>query len=164
MSTHQLPATARTFTQRFSGTRRGARLARLLAVEQLRTWDVPLKGAEHAEAVLAELAANAVLHGHVPGRDFEVRLVLGADTLRIEVDDTRPDRHPDEQPPSPDGESGRGLLIVGALAERWGVVEGPAPRKTVWAELPLGGRTGGVDGVAGAEVSAPVAPPRPGPP
>ncbi|WP_235968169.1 ATP-binding protein [Streptomyces mesophilus] len=158
MTTHQLPATARTFTQRFSGTRRGARLARLLAVEQLRSWDVPFGD---AEAVLAELAANAVLHGHVPGRDFEVRLVLGADTLRIEVDDTRPDRHPDEQPPSPDGESGRGLLIVGALAGSWGVVEGPAPRKTVWAELPLGGRSGGVAEVG---VSAPAAPPRPGPP
>ncbi|MBC9716797.1 ATP-binding protein [Streptomyces sp. TRM66268-LWL] len=159
MSTRQLPTSARTFTQRFSGTRRGARLARLLAVEQLRSWDVPFTAAEHAEAVLAELAANAVLHGHVPGRDFEVRLTLAADTLRIEVDDTQPDRHPDEQPPSPGGESGRGLLIVGALAGSWGVVEGPAPRKTVWAELPLGGSAGGVVGV-----SAPAAPPRQGPP
>lgn len=32
---------------------------------------------------------------------------------------------------------GRGLVIVAALAGRWGVVEGPVPRKTVWAEIDL---------------------------
>ena len=32
-------------------------------------------------------------------------------------------------------ESGRGLLIVAAYAERWGVDEAPAGCKTVWAEL-----------------------------
>lgn len=40
--------------------------------------------------------------------------------------------------PDDDAEHGRGLLIVGALADRWGVVPGPCPRKTVWAEIDLG--------------------------
>lgn len=40
-------------------------------------------------------------------------------------------------PPADDSESGRGLLIVEALADRWGVVLGPVPRKVVWAETSL---------------------------
>ncbi|WP_435844381.1 ATP-binding protein [Streptomyces griseoflavus] len=50
----------------------------------------------------------------------------------------RGERLPDRQPPSPDAESGRGLLLVDALADRWGVPEDRFPRKTVRAELRLG--------------------------
>lgn len=86
-----------------------------------------------------ELAANAVLHGQVPGRGFRLTLTLDATrTLRIEVTDPRGDRLP--RIPDPAGgyaESGRGLLLVAAYADRWGVDEGPAPCKTVWAELAL---------------------------
>ncbi|QIB47791.1 ATP-binding protein [Streptomyces aureoverticillatus] len=35
----------------------------------------------------------------------------------------------------PDDESGRGLALVAAFADRWGTEVGPEPRKTVWAEL-----------------------------
>ncbi|WP_230396294.1 ATP-binding protein [Streptomyces blattellae] len=56
------------------------------------------------------------------------------DTLRIEVTDTRGDRHPHAQPTTPDSEAGRGLTLVAALADRWGVTQGLPPRKTVWAE------------------------------
>ncbi|MCX4904681.1 ATP-binding protein [Streptomyces sp. NBC_00878] len=133
-TTPQPPATVRVFTQRFSSTRRGARLARLLAVHQLTEWDVP---SDNAEAIVAELAANAVLHGRVPGRDFELRLTLrtAEGVLRIEVTDTHPERQLATGPASPEGEHGRGLLIVSALADRWGVEPGPAPRKTVWADV-----------------------------
>ncbi|EFL33509.1 regulatory protein [Streptomyces viridochromogenes DSM 40736] len=58
-------------------------------------------------------------------------------TLRIEVTDTRAGDLPRHRPPTPDAESGRGLLLVEALADRWGVELGPVPRKTVWAELDL---------------------------
>jgi hypothetical protein len=34
----------------------------------------------------------------------------------------------------PDDESGRGLLIVAALADRWGSEPYPPSGKTVWAE------------------------------
>lgn len=90
-----------------------------------------------AAHIVAELAANAATHGRVPGRDFRLLLYVVGATLRIEVTDTRTDRLPRTQPPAPDAESGRGLLIVGALADRWGVAPGPPPRKTVWAELDL---------------------------
>ena len=99
---------------------------------QLRTWELPL---EKATQIVAELAANAATHGRVPGRDFRVTLYVVADTLRIEVTDTRGDHLPRLTPAAPDAEAGRGLLLVDALADRWGVAAGPYPRKTVWAEL-----------------------------
>ncbi|MFD5115473.1 ATP-binding protein [Streptomyces sp. NPDC058391] len=127
---------ARQFRVQLSSTRRGARLARLLAVEQLRSWEMPFETAAH---VIAELASNAALHGRTPGRDFRLVLTFPAPgTLRIEVTDTQADRLPATRRAAPaDGESGRGLILVAALADRWGVTTGPAPCKTVWAELDL---------------------------
>lgn len=90
-----------------------------------------------ARQVIAELAVNAATHGRVPGRDFRLTLYVVADTLRIEVTDTRGERLPQPQQVTADSESGRGLLLVKALADRWGVSEGRFPRKTVWAELRL---------------------------
>ncbi|WP_190080196.1 ATP-binding protein [Streptomyces longisporoflavus] len=123
------------FTILLSATRRGARLARLLAGEQLRSWGMPF---EAAEQIVAELANNAALHGHVPGRSFRLALKIGeAATLRIEVTDARADRRPPEaaQPPPLYAESGRGLLLVAALSDRWGTEPGSPPCKTVWAEI-----------------------------
>ena len=129
----QLGSPIRNFSALLSPTPRGARLARLLATEQLRTWGIPLEAASH---VVAELAANAATHGRISGRDFRLMLHVVGDTLRIEVADTRGDHLPALNPlPSSDQEDSRGLLIVEALADRWGVTPGPPPRKTVWAEL-----------------------------
>lgn len=127
----------RQFAVQLSATRRGARLARLLATEQLRYWGLPL---DAAALVVAELAANAALHGRVPGRDFRLRIAVHGHTLRIEVTDARGNRLP-ARPPATCGcpaESGYGLLLVAELADRWGVEDGPGPCKTVWAELDLG--------------------------
>ncbi|MFF7982241.1 ATP-binding protein [Streptomyces sp. NPDC007901] len=117
---------------RFSSTPRGARLARLLAAEQLRAWGLPL---DPARQIVAELAANAATHGRVPGRDFGLTLCVVGHTLRIEVTDTRGDRLPHAQLPAPEAESGRGLVLVEALADKWGVAPGLSPRKSVWAEI-----------------------------
>ncbi|MER8222066.1 ATP-binding protein [Streptomyces sp. NPDC094143] len=122
------------FSLQLSPTPRGARLARLLATEQLRSWGLPL---DRTPQVVAELSANAVTHSRVPGRDFHLSLHVAAGTLRIEVTDTRDDRQPAPRIPCPDAEPGRGLLLVDALADRWGVTPGPPPRKTVWAEIDL---------------------------
>ena len=124
--------TIRNLSLLLSPTPRGARLARLLATEQLRAWELPLSPAEQ---IVAELAANAATHGRVPGRDFRLTLYVVGGTLRIEVTDTGGDRLPRPARPAPDATSGRGLLLVAALADRWGVIPGPHPRKTVWAEV-----------------------------
>ncbi|MGW1745874.1 ATP-binding protein [Streptomyces sp. NPDC002092] len=128
----QLDSPIRNFSVRLSPTPLGARLARLLTEEQLHAWGLPLENASH---IVAELAANAATHGRVPGRDFRLTLYVVGSTLRIEVTDTRPDRLARPAQGDPDAESGRGLLLVDALADRWGVAPGPYPRKTVWAEL-----------------------------
>ncbi|MEU1002328.1 ATP-binding protein [Streptomyces tibetensis] len=136
--TPQIHATARTFAQRLSSTRRGARLARLLAVERLTAWDISPLVIERAEHVVAELAANAALHGRVQGRDFLLALALddAAGTLRIAVSDMRGERRPAIPPErGPNHESGRGLLLVDALADRWGTEPFPPSGKTVWALL-----------------------------
>ncbi|MFM9580403.1 ATP-binding protein [Streptomyces caniscabiei] len=132
---HDTPT--RHFSVLLSPTPRGARLARLLATEWLRTWDPPYGVLDTAEHLVAELAANAVTHGRIAGRDFRLVLLARRDTLRIEVTDTRGTDLPRPQPAAPYAESGRGLLLVETLADRWGVELGPVPRKTVWAELDL---------------------------
>jgi anti-sigma regulatory factor (Ser/Thr protein kinase) len=134
------------FTQRFSSTPRGARLARHLAVHRLDAWGIPYGSAvsETAALLVAELTANAVTHGCVPGRDIEVVLRLDAHTLVIDVSDTRGER----RPPAPEtvaaadpaAEGGRGLLLVTALAKRWTVLDRVPVGKTVRAELDLSAR------------------------
>ncbi|MFF5335140.1 ATP-binding protein [Streptomyces sp. NPDC013181] len=138
----QPPATASAFTQRFSSTPRGARLARRLALHQLDAWGVPhgSTASDAAAVLVAELAANAVTHGRVPGRDFELVVRLAGRTLRIEVSDARGERRPsagDVAEPAPLAEEGRGLLLVAALADRWEVLDRASVGKTVAAELEL---------------------------
>lgn len=135
------------FRMPFSSTPLGARLARLLTLHQLDEWQIPYGSglSDDAAAVVAELAANAVRHGHLTGQDFRLRLALSpapgtARTLRIEVADPRPPMRRLSRPAqSPvDEESGRGLLLVAALTTCWGVrADGPlrCGGKTVWAEL-----------------------------
>jgi anti-sigma regulatory factor (Ser/Thr protein kinase) len=139
--TTQLISPRHHFTVILSPTPRGARLARLLTVAQLRSWGMPSGVTEAAEHVAAELAANASTHGRLRGRDFLLALftTAGDHALRIEVTDTRGDRLPNplRRLPADDEDSGRGLLLVEALSDRWGVMPGPVPRKTVWAELEL---------------------------
>ncbi|MFF8511613.1 ATP-binding protein [Streptomyces sp. NPDC015492] len=125
------------FSVLLSPTPRGARLARLLAVEWMRDQEVPYGVTDSATQVVAELAANAATHGRVPGRSFRLAVVTHTGVLRVEVTDTQGEQLPRAKPADSEGESGRGLLLVEALADRWGVDRGPAPRKTVWAELDL---------------------------
>ncbi|MGY1501176.1 ATP-binding protein [Streptomyces sp. QTS52] len=144
-SAPQHPVTVRMFTQRLSATPRGARLARHLAVGQLDAWGIPY-GSDVSEAVsviVAELAANAVTHGRVPGRDFELRLTLVTGSVRVEVTDSRSGSRPpgprDVRPALPLVESGRGLVVVDAVADRWEVLDREPPGKTVRAEVDVPG-------------------------
>lgn len=131
-------SSASQYTVLLSATRKGARLARLLATERIRGWGLPH---EKAALIVAELAANAALHGRVHGRNFRLALSATADTLRIEVKDPRAERLPvirrktDTDEPR---ESGHGLLLVEELADRWGV-RSELIGKTVWVELDLPG-------------------------
>ncbi|MET7635722.1 ATP-binding protein [Streptomyces sp. NPDC005078] len=133
-------ASALSFSQLLSSTPRGARLARLLAEQQFADWGLPRRSEtiQDATLIVAELAANAVRHGRIPGRDFRLTLVLRPDGhVRISVTDARAEQLPEPVANSRSSEQGRGLLIVAALADRWGVerCSKPPANKTVWAEL-----------------------------
>ncbi|WP_329280557.1 ATP-binding protein [Streptomyces sp. NBC_00691] len=136
-NTTQVPVSVGDFGVLLSPTPRGARLARLLAVQWMRDHEVPYGVTETVTQLVAELAANAATHGRVAGRSFRLALLSRPDILRVEVTDTRGERLPRTQPACSDGDSGRGLILVAALADRWGVERGPVPRKTVWAEVDL---------------------------
>lgn len=132
----------RQLTLCFSNSRRGARLARHLAVQQFTEWTGLPYDSDSARAVAlvtAELASNAVRHGSLPGRDFRLTLRLLASGFRVEVTDTRPECLPPAAITEPiDNEtSGRGLLLVGAYADRWGCTAPDSYTKTVWAEVCL---------------------------
>ncbi|MGW1881568.1 ATP-binding protein [Streptomyces sp. NPDC001970] len=138
----QALSVTREFSMQFTSTPRGARLARRLVSHRLHEWGHPYDSTanEAVTLITAELVANAVRHGHVPGRDFHLRLIATSTTLRAEVTDTRTEKQPCPGPrlPSSDEDSGRGLLLVDALATDWGVSpRAAAPGKTVWAEVAL---------------------------
>lgn len=143
----QAPVIVGVFTQRFSSTPLGARLARRLALHQLHDRGIRYGSelSDTAAQLVAELAANAATHGRVPGRDFELTLTRepGA-VLRIEVSDTRGETRlpvPGHLTPTgPVEDSGRGLLLVDALADRWSVLDRAPIGKTVRAELDLARR------------------------
>ncbi|GAA3483951.1 ATP-binding protein [Streptomyces yanii] len=82
---------------------------------------------------MAEPAANAVLHGHVKGRDFEPRHLDLADTLRIEVSDALGEQGPQRCAPTSGAESGYGLRLVEAPPTSWGATD-RVVGKTVRAE------------------------------
>lgn len=131
------------FAMRFSSTPRGARLARRLAGQRLDTWGIPYDCDAHhtLTLIVAELAANAVRHGRVSGRDFHLALACDATTVRIEVTDTRTEGvpvAPVAATPTDLRDTGRGMLLVEHLADRWDWhPRRDGPGKTVWAEYAL---------------------------
>ncbi|MFG3255051.1 ATP-binding protein [Streptomyces sp. NPDC048172] len=117
-----------------SSTRHGARLARLLAVTELHAWGLTPDITERAELVVAELAANAVPHGRVPGRDFELALTYTPlprpGRLLIEVSDARGDRLPRAATDEPDlSTGGRGMTLLTLLRRPLGDRPTPTGRQ-----------------------------------
>lgn len=84
---------------------------------------------------VSELAANAVDH---TDDGFEVTLWDGNGTIRVAVTDCE-DATPVLRPIDPEADRGRGILIVDAIASRWGIeratANGRGHGKTVWFEL-----------------------------
>jgi len=89
--------------------------------------------------VVDELASN--VEEHAPGW-LTVDLVLADDHVLVVVSDPHPDRVPVAREAPPDQAHGRGLFLVGALSERWGMVVTPTS-KAVWAEIARTERSSG---------------------
>ena len=107
------------------------RLARRVTRDVLARWRLA-HVEETAILLVSELVTNAVRHArntYAIGLDLEI----GETWLRIEVQDADP-RWPQPRTPGRFDESGFGLVLVDALAGKWGVRE-TATGKAVWAEL-----------------------------
>jgi len=117
-------------------TARSVRVARHVVLELLRVWRVPHDG-EDAALLVTELVANVV--DHVRG-DEDLTLEIGAseDWLRIAVVDGSALR-PVLRELLLDEPRGRGMRMVQAIADRWGV-EDYRGGKRVWFELRPAGR------------------------
>ncbi|HWH27793.1 MAG TPA: ATP-binding protein [Mycobacteriales bacterium] len=90
---------------------------------------------ETAALLTSELVTNAIIHGRS-------RAVLTAHTpppvLRVSVQDDDPQLPDVGDAPGVGAESGRGLLLVAALASSWGVERTESGGKAVWFELDAG--------------------------
>jgi anti-sigma regulatory factor (Ser/Thr protein kinase) len=84
--------------------------------------------------LVSELGANALLHGCLRDRLFQVRNTLRPSAFRIEVSDPRGERLPLPRAATDDECFGRGLSIVAQVADRWGT-EPRSVGKTVFAEI-----------------------------
>jgi anti-sigma regulatory factor (Ser/Thr protein kinase) len=106
--------------------------------EVLSTWELESLS-DRAGLAVSELAANAVRHCRVTLALIEVSVYVDGAALFVEVRDPDRERAPQQREPSEDEESGRGLLLVDACADRWGVSYQEFS-KGVWASFALPGR------------------------
>ncbi|MEU4403336.1 ATP-binding protein [Streptosporangium sp. NPDC023963] len=97
--------------------------------------DSPL--GQDAEQVVAELAANAVRHtaSGRPYGTFVVEVVRKPETTRVTVYDSGQGPVPTLPHPALLGESGRGLLLVTALASQVGCQGTQSHGHAVWAQF-----------------------------
>lgn len=116
-------------TGRFPAAPHAARLARRMVAGSLDEWGYD-KLVDDALLVVGELSANAAAHG---GADFTCAVSRVDGRVRIEVGDSSA-LAPVMRNVDQDALSGRGLLLIAALAHSWGWVPA-APGKVVWAEL-----------------------------
>lgn len=106
-----------------------ASAARRFVTTVLGSWDCDAL-VDPAQLLVSELVVNAVLHAE---SSVSVRVELMDARVRIEVADNSPVAI-EVRPVDPASVTGRGLLIVDALAAAWGV-DPTADGKIVWFEL-----------------------------
>ena len=84
-----------------------------------------------AELIVTELVSNAVIHG--PGGPVELALDWGGNAVRGQVADPGPGiRRGQLVPRRPIDEGGRGLFLVDALSDGWGLSDDSS---RVWFEV-----------------------------
>lgn len=140
--------------------------------EQLRSHGVSDSVVDDAVLILSELLSNACRHGRPLGRhtdvgDGDIRAAWRVDRaggLTVEVTDGGGPTRPVPATPSVTARGGRGLNIISALAEEWGVRDSSSGEVTVWvlvneghdrapSGLPGEPGTRGVQGVPGTPVA-----------
>lgn len=119
------------YTEVLPRTGESARAARRLVEHALAAWALDAL-VDDASLVVTELVANAAVHA----RGDAIRVTVsrlekgGAEVAVADKSHTRPTR----RTPGPEEISGRGLLLIDAIAETWGT-DTTSWGKRTWAEV-----------------------------
>ncbi|MFJ4831249.1 ATP-binding protein [Streptomyces sp. NPDC088747] len=121
------------YGMRFTVGEHSAGHVRRIVRAYLRYWEMP-ELADPVGLAVTELLANVLRH--VPGRRCELLVLRMPVGVRVEVSDSSA-ALPVVSAPDSDSEGGRGLVLVDAMADEWGV-EPTGEGKTVWFECLAG--------------------------
>ncbi|MDT0347099.1 ATP-binding protein [Streptomyces litchfieldiae] len=104
--------------------------------QQLAEWRAPREICDNAQLVISELVTNALRHTDSETVGCELQLLDSLLRVAVASDGVGPQHS--VRLAGEEEESGRGLLLVCALATVWGVRPRDAGRgHVVWADLPL---------------------------
>jgi anti-sigma regulatory factor (Ser/Thr protein kinase) len=111
--------------------------------------DAPADVRDSVSLMVSELSTNALIHA---ATGFDVYVDRSDLTIFISVSDRGEGGTPVLQEPAPSEPHGRGLRIVDALSEEWGISTTSDQGKAVWFRMSLQplGRDGSADGAAGS--------------
>lgn len=111
-----------------------ARRARHALDQDLRTRGISAQARGDMLLIVSELVTNAIRHGRPLAADGTVHVDWTVTDRGVAIKVTDGGHGlPLPAAPSGDGEDGRGLAIVAALATRWGVIGDVTSDTTVWA-------------------------------
>lgn len=111
--------------RRFAADPASVSAARAFVATQLASDDAGL--VDRVLLLVSELASNSVRHAQSA---FVLHVERDAGAIRVSVHDDG-DGRPQVRHPAPSDPSGRGLQIVAALSDEWGV-DADGPGKSVW--------------------------------
>ncbi|MEV0222348.1 ATP-binding protein [Streptomyces sp. NPDC050704] len=98
----------------------------------LELWGLP-EVIDAAQLCVSELVSNVITHVGL-GTPTTLTVAMNGTHLRIEIHDPDSRALPTLLSPDLDAETGRGMALIGAVADRWGV-QLLADRKVTWCEL-----------------------------
>jgi anti-sigma regulatory factor (Ser/Thr protein kinase) len=111
--------------------------AEVAALRRIMRLHLGIWGLQHvddeAQLCVSELVSNVITHVG-PGTPATLAVSMRGTHLRIEVHDPDTRALPTLRDASTESEEGRGMALVDAVADRWGVLLHP-DRKVTWCEL-----------------------------
>ncbi|MFD5832091.1 ATP-binding protein [Streptomyces collinus] len=111
--------------------------AEVAALRRIMRLHLGIWGLQHlvdgAQLCVSELVSNVITHVG-PGTPATLSVSMKGTHLRIEVHDPDTRALPTLRDASTESEEGRGMALVDAVADRWGVLLHP-DRKVTWCEL-----------------------------
>ncbi|WP_337191750.1 ATP-binding protein [Streptomyces sp. HUCO-GS316] len=119
------------YTMRLTVGEHSARHIRRIVRSYLDEWEMSELSAA-VELAVTELIANVVRH--VPDRRCALLMLRQETGIRVEVSDGSPQQPSIPTGLSPEAECGRGLLLLNAVVDKWGVEPTVGGGKTVWFE------------------------------